>query len=369
VLLLNISTGERWVLDMKILNIMLGRGLGGIEQAFLDYAGALKSQGFEVINVTSIFAKVNLRLTQPSCKLPNIGTWDFLSRICLKALIQIIKPDAVIAHGRRAIKFTKFHPLIGVAHNYNIKDLLSCDYIIALTNHMKDHLRHDFPEDRIAVIPNMVSSSLRASVNERGNPAYATDKMDCRVGSKAPPRNDCNSKTKIGTFGRFVKKKGIDVFLQSLALLKEADYKFEAVIGGDGEEKESLVKLRDDLNLTTDVKFVGWVSNKEEFFQNIDIFCLPSLHEPFGIIILEAMSYRVPIISTKTEGPSEILEDKKSALLVDVNSPEGLSKAIARLIDDQEQAQVYADYAYARVQNHYSTDVVAKKLCEFLNNI
>ena len=57
---------------MKILNIMLSRGLGGIEQAFLDYSSNLEAQGFKVINITSIFAKINAVLKSKTIKLLNL---------------------------------------------------------------------------------------------------------------------------------------------------------------------------------------------------------------------------------------------------------------------------------------------------------
>ena len=55
--------------------------------------------------------------------------------------------------------------------------------------------------------------------------------------------------------------------------------------------------------------FPGWVDDKPAFFAGIDVFCLPSHHEPFGIVLIEAMAQAMPIVATDSEGPSEILRD------------------------------------------------------------
>jgi glycosyltransferase involved in cell wall biosynthesis len=331
---------------MKVLNIMLSRDLGGIQQSFLDYADALTLEGFGVINITSFFAKVN-KSVQKTIKLPNLGPWDIISALYLKLIIYVAKPDIVIAHGNRAIIFSRgVRNLIGVAHNYNIKWLKKCNYVIALTEHMKNHLvKEKFAANKIEVIPNMI---------------HLTHAFAPKFHTKTPI---------IGAIGRFVPKKGIDIFLHSLAKLKERKYVFTAIIGGDGVEKNNLIELSKKLYLEKEVRFCGWVNDKDEFFNNISIFCLPSLHEPFGIIALEAMAHRVPIVATKTEGPLEILVDKESGLLCDIGSSEDLAKKLAYLLDNLDKVDEYVKSSYLRLQENYDIRVVAKKLSLFIQSV
>lgn len=333
---------------MKILNIMLSRELGGIQQAFLDYHEALKLEGFEVINVTSIFAKINRLLPLKHCLL-NFGPWDILSRLHLKLIGLLYRPNLIIAHGNRAICFTsrkKSIPVIGVAHNYKLKDFSKCDYIIALTKHMVEHLiEQKFRSDRIILIPNMIKLGLEKTSKDLSVPV------------------------KIGTMARFVPKKGIDVFINSLIRLKRQRYEFQVVIGGDGPEKNNLVKLINTQGLQAEVKFIGWVENKTNFFDNIDIFVLPSLHEPFGIIILEAMANGVPVVATKTEGPAEIIRDPLDGLLCDINSSQDLTKKIAYLIDNPSLAKRFTHSSYLRLSENYDIKIVSKLLSSYLKLI
>jgi len=336
---------------MKILNIMLSRKLGGIEQAFLDYNTAFKLQDIEVVNITSIFAKINLVLAKHNgcnLKLPNFGPWDIFSSLYLKLLIKITKPDAIIAHGNRAINFALGNniTLIGIAHNYNINWLKKCDYIIALTDHMKNHLiEQHCDESKIIIIPNMIVINKDERYKKRNNPVI------------------------IATVARFVQKKGIDIFLHSLAKLKEQRYAFKALIGGDGLEKDRLINLSINLGLDEYVSFTGWVRDKNKFFNDIDILCIPSLHEPFGIIALEAMESCLPIVASRSEGLSEIIRDRQDGLLCDVGSSDDLAKKIAYLIQNEDIARNLSGSAYGRLKEKYDIKVLSLSLVNFIKKI
>ncbi|AFE52850.1 CAPM protein (capM2) [Rickettsia prowazekii str. GvV257] len=336
---------------MKILNIMLSRDLGGIQQAFLDYNAALEIQKIEVINVTSYRAKINSLLHKRSFKLINLLPIDPLSVLILKYIIYKTKPDIIIAHGNRSINFSKLAKphntkLIGIAHNYSLKGLRKCDFAIALTYHMKEFLlKNNFAESKIFILPNMINITKN----------FVQNKIYKKV-------------IVIGVLARFVAKKGIDVFIKAIKLLKDKQYNIQVVIGGNGNEKDNLIALVHKLNLQDQISFTGWVNDKDTFFKQIDIFCLPSLHEPFGIIILEAMQASVPIVSTDTEGPKEILKHLKDGLICKVGSIEDLAEKIIYLIDNPLQAAKFSKNAYLKLKQNYDIKVVSKKLQYILKN-
>ena len=332
---------------------MLSRDLGGIQQVFLDYDCALKNFGYEVFNVTSLGAKINQKLQELSriFYLPNLGTFDFISILYLQYIIYKIKPDVVIAHGNRAIKIShafgfrsQDFKLVCVAHNYNTKHFAKCDYVIALTQHMyKRLISLGFDEAKITVIPN----SVRISINQYPN-----------VLTTAKP-------SVIGVLARFVKKKGVDVLIRAACILKNQGENFRLVIGGDGEESSALKTLVNKLDMRDCISFVGWVQDKEEFFSSIDIFCIPSLHEPFGVITLEAMLRGVPIVATKNEGALEIIEDGIDGLLCEINNEESLAFTINRMLKDEKLRALLAKNAYKKVKCMYSIEVAGMKLHEF----
>lgn len=346
---------------MKIVNIMLSRRLGGIEQSFLDYSNALKMQNFKVINITSILAKTNTKFDHTHT-LSNLCTYDIFSIIYLWFLIKRTKPDIIICHGRRAIEFAHLANinavLIGVAHNYSIKSLKKCDYVIALTQHMKEHLiQNKCSTSKIHVIPNMLNT---------GNETNST--YNLKTNSKLNNTHESNAIV-IGVISRFVKKKGVDIFLKALAILKTKQYKFTAIIAGDGEEKDNLIRLSKKLGIEQQVEFIGWVDDKAKFYNSIEIFCLPSVHEPFGIVLLEAMFHKVPIISSNTEGPNEILRPNQDGIFYENGSVEDLAKAIVSVIDNKQNAMYYTKSAYDRLIENYTMNAVSAKLSTFLHSI
>ncbi|WP_341787832.1 glycosyltransferase family 4 protein [Rickettsia endosymbiont of Cantharis rufa] len=398
---------------MKVLNIMLSRDLGGIQQAFLDYSTALEMQKIEVINVTSYKAKINSFLLSIRChsrlrgndidrnfKLLNLSPFDLISILILKYIIYRTKPDIIIAHGNRAINFSKFAKsqnikLIGIAHNYGLKGLRKCDFVIALTHHMKEFLlKNNFAGSRIFILPNMINitkdfipnkidfphkSSYKEEFERDTSPrtaAYIDIREDSSTGLtyKLPLEVTyvgsliCRKPVIIGVLARFVAKKGVDVFINAIKILKEKKYSIQAVIGGSGEEEDNLVALSNKLNLQNQILFTGWVNDRDNFFKQIDIFCLPSLHEPFGIIVLEAMEASVPIVSTDTEGPTEIITNMKDGLICKAGSMEDLAEKIAYLINNPLKAGEFPKNAYLTLKQNYDIKVVSKKLAALLRS-
>jgi len=148
--------------------------------------------------------------------------------------------------------------------------------------------------------------------------------------------------------GRFVPKKGFDVFIRSIAELRKSGIEFRAVIGGTGDEENNLKKLASELELDSCLEFIGWVEDKEKFFADLDVFVLPSLHEPFGIILLEAFAYKKPVVVTDSEGPSEIAKNESDALIVPKGDHIAMSAAIMRLCKDKELTKIIAENGFAK---------------------
>ena len=330
----------------------MNRKLGGAEQAFLDYYSALTLKGHDVVNITSLFAKINNKKIS-SLKLPNLFPWCILSKISLKLLILIYRPDLIIAHGGRAVNFAygtgvKVIPIVSVRHSYSTRHILKCNYIIAVDQLLKKHLiSSGYPESRIFIVPNMINTSSRQTNNFR------------------------QKKTEyvIGALRRFVPEKGFNYLIEAISILRDRKYPVKLLIGGAGPLEIQLKKLTRELNIDKNVEFIGWVHDKENFFKSVDIFCIPSVFETFGIVALEAMSYQVPIVATKTGGASQIFAAGSDALITNTASNQGLANSISYLIDNPLKAQELIDKAYSKVINYYDTSIVADRLSETLKLI
>lgn len=243
-------------------------------------------------------------------------------------------------------------PTVFVVHNYDTRNakhrrFFTADYIIAIAKHLQQAIIHDgYPKERGFYVPNMVALPTNAATKERTS--------DIPV---------------IGALGRLNQDKGFDILLQAAALLHQKGHYCRLIIGGDGEEKESLHHLTKALNLDAYVTFVGWVEDKADFFKSCDIFCMPSRHEPFGVVLLEAFAHKVPTAATQSEGPSEIACHQQEAEMSPVDDVEGLAESLKKLMDDPLYARDLADRAYARLCKTYSMPVVGKRLADTLRTI
>jgi glycogen(starch) synthase len=106
------------------------------------------------------------------------------------------------------------------------------------------------------------------------------------------------------------------------------------VICGDGPERAHLEDEAARLGLQDRVRFTGFIHPHDvpAVLQMADVFVMPSLYEEFGMALLEAMAMERPIVATATGGICELLEHRRSGLLVTPGSPEALSDAIEELL-------------------------------------
>jgi glycosyltransferase involved in cell wall biosynthesis len=339
---------------MHIVNIMFSRGSGGIEQAFVDYCEGLRDRGHQVTAIVYPGAAVHhqlLTLSIPVITLRNFSEWDIFAALKLRKHLQRLSPDIIIAHANRAWSLAHWangdrFPLVGVAHNYNTRRLTKAKAVFAITRDLIHHLtQQGIPEDRIFHIPNMIR---------------------CH---ELPQRNVRNSPPVIGTMGRFVKKKGFNVYIEALRQLKERGYRFQAVLGGDGEEAAALKKQTAEAGLEHILTFPGWIQDKKQFYTYTDIFCLPSLHEPFGIVLLEAFVFGAAVVATDSEGPRDIITPNYDALIAPMNDAAKLADALAKLLDDEKLANDLAANGFVKAKMRYSMEVVCERIEEALKKI
>jgi glycosyltransferase involved in cell wall biosynthesis len=340
-----------WAMHMRVINIMFGKGLGGIEQAFVDYTRALNAQNNEVIAVIHPDAQIlpALKHVAPAhiAMIKNSGQWDIFARKNLRALIKKHKPDAIICHGNRAISMARgaaknLCPVIGVAHNYNIARLAKTDAAFSITQDLK-HKVEQFGQKHCFQIPNMIEA-------EHTEPTH--------IGEQT-----------IGSLGRFVKKKGFDVLIEAVAIARTTHPELKLMLAGDGEEKSTIEQLIKSHGLEKNIDLVGWVEDKKTFYSSFNIFCLPSHHEPFGIVLLEAFAHAKPIITTASEGPSEITTHGENALVTPTGDAQAMADAICTLLNDQTQATNLAKQGHNHVKQHYSIEHVGNQIQHALKEI
>jgi len=331
---------------------MLSKKGGGIEQSMVDYCLALSLFGHQAIAITPPRAWVNNILPDDTEKyhLKNWGAWDIFAALKLRKILLRTKPDIIITHTNRALTLTLKAikgkiPIIAVAHNYKIKQFIKADAVFTITQDLAGKVADlGVKSQKIFHIPNMIKAS-------------------------EPTHKEPHNPLVIGALGRFVHKKGFAIYLQALKILKEQGIEFKALLGGAGEESENLQQLAQQLGLQENLEFIGWVEDRAEFYNRLDIFCLPSLHEPFGIVLLEAFAHKVAVVSTNSEGPIEIATPNEDALLVEKNDAVALANALKKLLADEILREYLRDNAYKKICANYTHQIVGAKISAALTEI
>jgi glycosyltransferase involved in cell wall biosynthesis len=136
--------------------------------------------------------------------------------------------------------------------------------------------------------------------------------------------------------GRLVKRKGLDCLLQAVAKIQIPTVK--VVLIGDGPERNHLESLAVALGIRQQILFLGAVSEEKKFqyLSVSDVFTLPSLHEGFGIVFLEAMYCGLPIITTDNGGQADFLKDRRNGFLVPVGDAEAMADKILILVQNHD---------------------------------
>jgi len=131
-----------------------------------------------------------------------------------------------------------------------------------------------------------------------------------------------NNKIKIAVVGRLVEQKGHSVLINALS---KVDFDFELLVIGDGEKRDELSKLVEDLKLQNKIKFLGSCNNVPELIKDVDVIVQPSLWEGFGITIAEALAASKFVIASRVDGILDIIEDRKNGLFFDVGNVDDLA--------------------------------------------
>jgi glycosyltransferase involved in cell wall biosynthesis len=231
--------------------------------------------------------------------------------------------------------------LLPLTSRLHKKTIQKCAKIITITNQTKDMYTKTFDERNISVIPFGVDTDVfkPARLKER--------------------REECE----ILYAGSLYPLKGVHDLIQAIANVRKHGLKVNLTIVGEGQQKEALTALTRALHIEEHVKFEGFVPylNMPQYYRRSDIFCFPTLGEPFGKAVTEAMACGKPVIATNVGGPAEIIQDEVDGLLVPPSNPEAIALQITRLIEDKNERRRLGERARETAVNRFSWSTIAEK--------
>ncbi|MFC1807901.1 glycosyltransferase [Candidatus Omnitrophota bacterium] len=142
----------------------------------------------------------------------------------------------------------------------------------------------------------------------------------------------------IAVIGRLVPQKDVGNFLRAFKQICQKRKDVEALIVGDGPLREDLVKVRDELGLKEDVRFLGLRDDIGDILNAIDLLVVPSTREGLSVAILEAMAIGLPVVATDVGGNSECISDGVNGRLVPASDSKALADAIDGLMGEGEDS-------------------------------
>ncbi|MCA0356616.1 MAG: glycosyltransferase [Proteobacteria bacterium] len=335
-----------------ILHAMLGKGLGGLEQVFLDYQPILEAwaerRGGRCVGVVRRGGKVaaaQVNREPPLAAMPALTDWDPITVGAARTLVNRHRPSVILSHGQRPARvFDKVAPadvVRAVCLHKPSFDVTPGAHYVCVGQHLADlAIARGAPADHVWFVPNAVQPPR----------------------AEAAPFARGEGPVRIVAAGRLHPKKGFDILIHAVGKLRAWDYEVTCDIAGEGEARDGLEALIRELDLESCVTLKGWTDDVQGFLATGDLFAFPSHQEGFPLTLLEAMSVGLPVVASEIDGPLEILTDGVDGRLVPDDDPDRLAEALAELISDRDTARRLAAEARRLVLTQYSPGELKRRL-------
>ncbi|MCG5241475.1 glycosyltransferase family 4 protein [Azospirillum doebereinerae] len=177
---------------------------------------------------------------------------------------------------------------------------------------------------------------------------------------EAPPHG---AELSLLVLANLSERKGIGTLLRACQRLKERGQRFHVTIGGGGDI-DGYRAMAASLGVAEECRFLGWVSREDAHahIKSHDVLLLPSTHEGLPMVILEALSAQLPVITTPVGSIPEVLTDGQTARIIPVNDPAALADAIAGLGSDPDLYRKLAENGRRLFLKQFVIDAYAKSL-------
>lgn len=245
----------------------------------------------------------------------------------------------------KLVSYYAYHDIIKIAteHNYHnnsqkyirrlTNSIKNFDYLVVVSNTLKEFYQDKIGKTKCIYIPNVIDNL---------------------------PKNTSNLKhNNLINVGRLEQEKDqstlIDIFKEVKKEVKDA----KLYIIGDGSLKEKLNNKIKEYNLEDSIFLLGFLSKKEmeKYLLDSKIFVMTSITESFGIVLIEAMSYKIPCIAFDTADGARNLLNNKNGILVSNRSKETMIKDLIALLKDDKKLAKIANAGYIDCQKYLITNV------------
>jgi len=226
-----------------------------------------------------------------------------------------------------------------------IKSVKNFDYFMPVSKELADFYAPKFKNTKVLYIPNFIENL---------------------------PEKKSNLKSKqLISVGRLDKVKGFDDLICIFNTLLDTHPDLVLHIVGDGPEKQNLQNKINQLNLQNKVHLCGFKLSKEleKEYLNSSIYLMTSFSESFGLVLVEAASYGLPLIAfDSAQGAKEIVENNKNGFLISDRNKNKFIEAITELIENPEKQKNFSEHSLV-IANKFLKNNISETWNKFINNM
>ena len=176
--------------------------------------------------------------------------------------------------------------------------------------------------------------------------------------------------------GLLEESKGELDLCKAIKILKDKDIECQAKIAGEFksvEYRQRFFKFISDNDLTGNIEYLGVIrgQKKQDAFRDSDVFCFPSYFhsESFPLVLIEAMSYGLPIVTTRWRGIIDMVKDGYNGYLVEIKSPEQVADKLKLLFDNIDLRKQIGEHSRLEFEKKYEMGQHLKMIENIFNNI
>ena len=301
---------------MKVVHFVLSNSFAGIEQHVNELLTNINNVDIILVCNGSIAKNFNSNISTITIK--NFGRRSFLGKYKLKKLINKISPDIVHTHGSKTTSIIKSinnnaYKHVATVHGIkkNTKVYECADFVIG------------------------VSENALSGINTK-------KKMITNWWQPDLKKIKSNTKEFALAVGRLEKVKGFDLLISSWRNIKT-----NLVIIGSGQEKDSLIKLIEQYNLTKKIKIIDEVKSDKlnDYYSKASVLIISSIDEGGPRVALEALYLKIPVLSTNVGHMNQIFPND---VLAEKNNLASLTKLLEKYVDDINLLNQDAIFEYVK---------------------
>lgn len=277
---------------------------------------------------------------------PNAGGKAFFKDFIVVQLLKIMGCKVIAHYHNKGVSIYQsrwFYNLLYKCFFSNLK-------VILLAEHLYKDIAKYVKRENVYICPNGIPNSRKEELEARRN----------------------NAVPHLFFLSNLLISKGVIVLLDTLKILKEKGYTFVCQYVGGETSEMSAIQFAEEVEkrkLNDMVAYVGRKIGEEKntFFHQADIFILPTMNECFPLVILEAMEYKLPVISTNEGGIPDIVKDGENGLICEKRNPDSLADCIAKLLDDEELRIEMGNAGYEKFCREFTLQRFENRMLDILS--